>query len=176
MLPSEPHPALARHTGFLLSRMGMLAQRLFAERLNTLGLTPRMWGAMNVLEDEGAISQHALCRCVGMDPSTMVSTVDELERRGLVERRRHPSDRRAYALHLTELGTQTLAQGRKLARQSQQELLAPLSEPERAVLHDLLFRLAAQGAELAKPPTPPSPPAPSPPAPSPPPAAAAPSS
>jgi DNA-binding MarR family transcriptional regulator len=136
------HSALTKHTGFLLSRMGMVATKQFAERLEELGLNTRMWGALNVLDAEGAITQHALGRCTGIDPSSMVATIDELERRGLVERRPHPTDRRAHALHITELGLATLANGRKLARDAQDELLAPLSTDERDQLHGLLLRLA----------------------------------
>lgn len=149
--PQGIHGALARHTGFLISRLGMVAQKRFAERIESLGLTPRMWGALNVLDAEGTITQHALCKCVGMDPSSMVSTIDELEARGLVERRPHPSDRRAHALHVTELGRVTLAQGRKLARQAQDELLAPLDAEEREQLHDLLLRLALASTQADKP-------------------------
>jgi DNA-binding MarR family transcriptional regulator len=140
--PPGIHSALTVHTGFLISRMGLVAQKQFAERIEELGLHPRGWGALNVLDAEGPITQHALCGCIGMDPSSMVATIDELEAAGLVERRRHPSDRRAHALHLTERGQQTLARGRRVAKQAQEELLAPLSATERQQLHDLLLRLA----------------------------------
>ena len=141
------HAALVRNTGYLLSRLGFYASRQFALRLESLGLTPRMWGAMNVLDHEGAVTQQQLGRAIGMDPSSMVSTIDELEARGWVERRRHPTDRRAHALHITDAGRETLARGRRLARGAQDELLAPLDEAERAQLHELLLRLAlAAGA------------------------------
>ena len=136
------HDALVRNTGYLVSRMGVYASKRFAERLSTLGLTPRMWGALNVLEAEEAVTQHQLGRSIGMDPSSMVAAIDELESRGWVQRRRHPSDRRAHALHITAQGRRTLGKGRKLAAEAQEELLAPLSEPERQQLHDLLLRLA----------------------------------
>lgn len=130
------------YTGFLISRMGLVAAKQFGERLESLGLTTRMWGALNVLEAEGEITQGALCKSVGMDPSSMVSTIDELEAMGLVERRQHPTDRRAHALHVTDKGRETLTQGRELARSAQEELLAPLNEEERKQLHSLLLRLA----------------------------------
>ncbi len=147
-LPGPPvvHPALARHTGFLLSRLGIVAQRSFAARLETVELTPRMWGALNVLDAEGESTQHQLGRCAGIDPSSMVGTIDGLEARGLVERRRHPTDRRAHALHLTPHGRRTLSAARELARSAQQDLLAPLDGPERELLHALLLRLAHAGA------------------------------
>jgi DNA-binding MarR family transcriptional regulator len=136
------HSALAKHTGFLLSRMGMIAMKRFSQRLEQLGLNMRMWGALNVLDAEGAITQHMLGKSTGIDPSSMVATIDELERAGLVERRRHPTDRRAHALHITELGHTTLAQGRRLAKEAQEDLLAPLDPDERRQLHDMLLRMA----------------------------------
>jgi DNA-binding MarR family transcriptional regulator len=147
-LPPALHPALARNIGFLVSRMGLVASRRFAERIAALGLTPRMWGAMNVLDAEGPVSQQSLGRSVGIDPSSMVSTIDELESKGLVERRRHPSDRRAYQLHITDVGYETLARGRELAREAQEELLAPLSPDEREQLRELLLKLAIASQAL----------------------------
>jgi DNA-binding MarR family transcriptional regulator len=147
--PGAPglHGALVRHTGYLLSRMGMWSSRRFSEHLETIGLTPRMWGALNVLAAESPVSQQQLGRAIGMDPSSMVATIDELERRGLVQRRPHPADRRAHALHITDAGRDTLAAGRKLSMRAQAELLAPLDQAEREQLHALLLRLAqAAGA------------------------------
>ena len=140
--PPGLHAALMRHTGFFISRIGMLARKRFAEILDAIGLNVRMWGALNVLDVEGALTQHALGKCVGIDPSSMVATIDELEELGLVERRRHPTDRRAHALHLTAKGRETLARGRELAHGAQDELLAPLDAQERDQLHGLLLRVA----------------------------------
>jgi DNA-binding MarR family transcriptional regulator len=136
------HAALTRHTVYLVSRIGLIASKQFGERLESLGLTTRMWGALNVLDAEGPITQHALGESVGMDPSSIVAALDQLEREGLVQRRPHPTDRRAHAVHVTDRGRQTLGAGRQLARQAQADLLAPLTERERRQLHDLLLRLA----------------------------------
>ena len=103
------HGVLVRNTGYLVSRHGWFASRRFGERIASLGLSTRMWGALNVLDAEGAITQHALGKCTGIDPSSMVSTIDDLEKNGLVERQPHPTDRRAHALHITYSMLQTLA-------------------------------------------------------------------
>jgi DNA-binding MarR family transcriptional regulator len=145
--PPAIHPALLRHTGFLVSRMGHVAQKGFAERIAQVGLHPRMWGALNVIDFQEGITQHALCNSVGIDPSTMVSTIDELEEAGLVERRPNPNDRRAHALHITERGREKLAEGREQAKLAQQDLLAPLDAAEREQLHALLLRLALASGE-----------------------------
>jgi DNA-binding MarR family transcriptional regulator len=127
--------------------MGRYAAQRFAEAISPTGLHPRMWGALNVLDSTGPITQQALGQIVGIDPSSMVSTIDDLEAAGLVERRADPSDRRKHALHITEKGKQTLTEGRQIARGAQNELLAPLSAEERAQLHDLLLRLAVASQE-----------------------------
>jgi DNA-binding MarR family transcriptional regulator len=136
-----PHASLSRHTGYLISRLGVLAQKRFAQRLATIGLTTRMWGLLNVLETEEPITQQRLGQLIGMDPSSMVATVDELERQGLVQRRPHPRDRRAHALYITADGRTTLLRGRKLAKEAQDELLAPLDDADRRQLHELLLRV-----------------------------------
>jgi DNA-binding MarR family transcriptional regulator len=147
---AEPgmHAALVRNTGYLVSRVGWFASRRFGERLATLGLTTRMWGLLNVLDAEEAVTQQQLGRAIGMDPSSMVSTIDELEAKGFVERRRHPTDRRAHALYLTDAGRETLGRGRVLAREAQEELLGPLSADERRQLHDLLLRMATAAGRV----------------------------
>jgi len=139
-LPGVPE-ALTRYTGFLLSQMGTIAQKRFSSRLEALELTPRMWGTLNILEAAAPITQHGLCKHTGMDPSSMVSTIDDLEKKGLVERQAHPSDRRAYALHVTDAGRETLARGREVVQDVQDELLAPLDGTEREQLRSLLLRL-----------------------------------
>ncbi len=72
----------------------------------------------------------------------MVAAIDELEELGLAERRRHPSDRRKHAVHLTAKGKRTLNRAREAASGMAEELLAPLSERERETLRRLLRKLA----------------------------------
>ena len=55
------------------------------------------------------ITQQTLAATLGMVPSQLVVIVDEMEDRGLIERRENPEDRRRYALHITEKGGSTLA-------------------------------------------------------------------
>ena len=152
--PAPPgiHHALIKNTGFLLARMGHVAAKQFSERIAQLGLTTRMWGALNVLDAEGDTTQQFLGKCTGIDPSSMVATIDDLESLGLVQRRPHPSDRRAHALHLTERGREMLARGRRLARDAQADLFSPLDAEERKTLHELLHKLAlASGADQPRP-------------------------
>jgi DNA-binding MarR family transcriptional regulator len=70
--------------------------------------------------------------------------IDDLEGRGLVERRDSPTDRRSYALYLTEAGRGALEQIRRVGLDHQDALCAALDESERAQLAGLLARIAAE--------------------------------
>jgi DNA-binding MarR family transcriptional regulator len=73
----------------------------------------------------------------------MVALLDELESRGLVERRRDPDDRRAYALHLTDRGREALRRGRRVAGRMQRQMLVGLDAAEQAELLRLLGKVAS---------------------------------
>lgn len=73
----------------------------------------------------------------------MVAVLDELEAKGLAERRPHPEDRRARAIYLTPAANETLERLRGRAKQLQSEMFAGLSPRERRTLHELLRKLAS---------------------------------
>ena len=77
-----------------------------------------------------------------IDASSMVAVIDELEAMGLVERRRHPDDRRKHAVYLTARGRRTLARARVVAMKTAQETFAPLNATELETLRLLLRKLA----------------------------------
>ena len=77
-----------------------------------------------------------------IDPSSMVAVLDELEERGLAERRPHPTDRRKHAIHLTDRGSKTLDAAREAAISQAKEMFAPLSGDEVKTLRSLLRKLA----------------------------------
>jgi DNA-binding MarR family transcriptional regulator len=149
---SGPIPAeLGRFPGYLMARLGQASSRLFQQALEPSGLHPRDFGVMNIVAQEPGITQHGLHAKAGIDPSSMVSIIDELERRGLAERRAHPDDRRARAIHLTPAGQDTLQELRKLAGKLQSEFFAALTAEEQRTLGDLLRKLAAAQAGSGSP-------------------------
>jgi DNA-binding MarR family transcriptional regulator len=130
--------------GFLLSQVGAHSSARFAERLTPLNLTPPHAGILRVIGQADGLSQQALGGKLGMFPSRLVVVLDELEKRGLVERRDNPTDRRSYALHLTDAGRESLEQIGRIAREHQDAICAALDESERAQLAGFLARIAAQ--------------------------------
>jgi DNA-binding MarR family transcriptional regulator len=116
----------------------------FGERLKTLQLTPPDAGVLRMLSHSAGLSQQELSARLHIHPSRLVAILDELENRGLVERKPQPDDRRQYALHLTVKGGETLAQIGKVSREHQEDLCSSLTAAERDILSDLLRRIADQ--------------------------------
>jgi DNA-binding MarR family transcriptional regulator len=87
-------------------------------------------------------SQQALSNALGVHRSAVVALVDDLEQRGLAERRRDPADRRAYTLYLTPAGRDLLAELERMADEQEAELLSALHGSERSQLISLLDRVA----------------------------------
>jgi DNA-binding MarR family transcriptional regulator len=129
---------------FLLAQVGAHAAARFSERLREVDLSPSHAGILRILAATPAITQQALASALGTQPSRLVALVDELESKELVERQANESDRRRYALRLTEKGRSMLQAIGKIARAHQQELLAALSEEEQRRLSALLVRVAEQ--------------------------------
>jgi len=129
---------------FLLSQVGAHAAARFAERLAPLELVPPHAGILHVIQQADGLSQQALGEKLGIFPSRLVQVLDELEQRGLVERRDNPADRRSYALYLTKAGRESLEQIGRIAREHQDALCAALSESERSLLTQFLTRIATQ--------------------------------
>src|SRR3954470_22852082 len=81
------------------------------------GLHARQFGALVVLAAEGPMPQRRLGAVQGVDRTTTVAVLDALQARGLIERRRDPSDRRVYTVRLT-------ADGRRVLRRAEGAVLA----------------------------------------------------
>jgi len=131
---------------FLLSQVGTHAAQRFARRIAELDLHPPQFRVLNAVDAAEGRSQQAIAGSIGAPPSRMVAIVDELEQRGLVERRPHPSDRRVRALYLTADGRRLLARGRKLAAEHERDLTRGMSKADSKRLVSLLQKLVeAQG-------------------------------
>ncbi len=129
---------------FLLAQLGAHAASQFAERLLVLQLTPPDVGILRLLRVVSGLSQQELAAKLQIHPSRLVAILDNLEKRGLVERRANPDDRRLYSLHLTKVGGELLEKIGKVAREHQDTLLTALSKEERNELTALLLRIADQ--------------------------------
>ncbi len=126
---------------FLLSQVGIHAASQFAERLAKIDLQPPLFRILNLVDAAEGRSQQAIGEAIQVPPSRMVALVDELERRGLVERRPNPEDRRVRALYLTRKGRQKLSRGREIAQAHEEALTAGLDRKDRDRLTQLLQQI-----------------------------------
>jgi DNA-binding MarR family transcriptional regulator len=133
-----------KEPAFLLAQLGAHAASQFAEKLKVLDLAPPDAGILRLLRVAAGLSQQELAGKLGIHPSRLVAILDNLEKRGFMERRPNPGDRRLYSLHLTPGGEQALGKIGKVAREHQQALLAALNDEERQALGALLLRIADQ--------------------------------
>ena len=99
---------LADMVGFHLRLAQEASFRAFAQRVGARDLKPRRFAILLLIDQNPGLTQTALSRASGRDKSTLTPALDDLERRGLVERRRSPKDRRVRALCLTGGGRSLL--------------------------------------------------------------------
>jgi MarR family transcriptional regulator, lower aerobic nicotinate degradation pathway regulator len=121
----------------LLTHTAMHAERLVNERL--AAADARRWHyAVLVALQSGPASQATLSRRTGIYRSDMVAVINELADRGHVERAPDPTDRRRNSVTITKQGRRHLRRLDKLVAAIQDDLLAPLSQPERDELTRIL--------------------------------------
>jgi DNA-binding MarR family transcriptional regulator len=133
-------PEVAEFAGQLFFRLWRASHTRVADALESIGLTPALFGLLNVLGARNGAIQLELATIMGIDPSTLVSLVDELENAGLAKRRPHPKDRRAREITITPKGRRLLEKGRRMASQVDDEVLGGLNAAERRELLTLLRR------------------------------------
>jgi len=148
-LPEE----LVASTAFLLKRLGFAARDQALKRYEETGLHPYHHAVLAALDERSRETQGAIADALGYDRGQLVGLLDDLEERGLVERKRDPADRRRHIVRMTPAGKRTLVKLRALARKLEDDLLQPLDAEERAQLHGLMLRLAQRHLPPCGPPT-----------------------
>jgi len=128
---------------FLLYRAAEASHALANQMLAEVGLAARQAGILTMVTELGPMTQRALADALRIDRTTMVALIDDLERRGLVVRQRHPRDRRAFLICPTDAGRAAKQAAVALLDEQQSRFLAPLSQEERIRLGEFLHRLHA---------------------------------
>jgi DNA-binding MarR family transcriptional regulator len=130
----------AEFAGQLFFRLWRASHTRIAEALGSIGLTPPTFALLNVLGARDGAMQQELGAVLGVDPSTMVALIDQLEDAGLAKRRPHPADRRARSIAITPKGRRVLEKARQMASGVEDEVLGGLAPAERGELLTLLRR------------------------------------
>ena len=133
-------PPVSEFVGQLFFRLWRAAHVRAADVLGSVGLTPALFALLNVIAArEGAIQQE-LGAVLGIDRSTMVSLIDQLESAGLAKRRPSATDRRAREIAITPKGRRLLQRSRRMISETEDEVLAGLTAEERSALVRMLRR------------------------------------
>jgi MarR family transcriptional regulator for hemolysin len=146
-VPTEsgsPPEVLASDLCWLLTRASQLQRSGFEDALTATDLTPRKHQVLATASGEQH-TQTALARIVGLDKTTMMVTLDELERDGLAERRPFPGDRRARVVAVTAAGARILRRTDAAFAAANERVLSVLPDDERRVFLSALARLACPG-------------------------------
>ena len=143
----EIHDFHAQSFGYALARLSRLFHDSLAKTLDGTGLhmgqvlVLATLRAQRELHGESTLTQTRLAESTGIEKSSLVLFLDALERDGWVERCRHPRDRRAHIIHLTDEGARRFEQVGLGLYQQQQANLAVLSDTEKTAMLEMMNRL-----------------------------------
>ncbi|MFI8615967.1 MarR family winged helix-turn-helix transcriptional regulator [Acidovorax sp. NPDC077693] len=140
-------------TGFLRTLVGYNARRaslavieVFMERMAVYRLKVVDFSVLSLVAHNPGITSRQLCATLNVLPPNLVGLIAALERRGLIERRPHPSDGRAMGVHLTPAGAELTAQAEQTAAQLEVDATSRLTTAERTTLIRLLQKVYTQSA------------------------------
>jgi DNA-binding MarR family transcriptional regulator len=129
--------------GLLGYRLRLAQQAVFRDFAHSVeGLSPGRIGLLVYIDANPGVTQSRLAEAASRDRSTMVGVLDQLQARGLVERRRG-TDRRTNGLWLTRAGRMLLARALRAIARHERRIAARLNSDERRTLMELLARIAA---------------------------------
>ena len=133
----------ARKLGFLLHDVSRLMRRRFDRRAQTLGLTRAQWKVLLHLDRNAGATQATIAQLMDVQPITLARQIDRLEQDGWVERRAHPTDRRARCLYLTDKVHPMLDGLQQIASTIRAEAVVGIPDEDFERLLDMLERIKA---------------------------------
>jgi DNA-binding MarR family transcriptional regulator len=148
---SGPGPEVARRLGYLFKHAQERMHALNTEALAPFGVDPRELGILLVIAGHEPGSQQQAAQRLGIDRTSMVARLDDLEAKGLVTRHPHVDDRRRNVVELTDAGRDTVRLATAASERAEAELLAALSPREAERLRRALQAIVAGPAPGARP-------------------------
>ena len=132
---------------FELSDVARALRTYVDQRAREHGMTRAQWAVLARLERDEGMMQTEMAEALEIQPISLLRLLDRLCEQALVERRPHPTDRRANCLYLTDSGRDRLAQMMPLSREISQNVLATFNEADVA---DLLGKLLSLKANIRR--------------------------
>jgi DNA-binding MarR family transcriptional regulator len=135
------HPALKEYFTYRFYKLALKLRAEVNQGLAVHGILGIQLGLLRVLALEGAASQIALGRSMGIDKATMVKLLDDLEKSGLVQRVAVEGDRRVKHIRITARGSKLLKAGTRVREQVEKRFFSALTPAECSALDKALAKL-----------------------------------
>jgi len=133
---------LKRSLGFSLRRAQLSAYKDYGRFMEALNVRPAQFAVLVLVRENPGLTQTAISLKLGIQRANFVSLLDELEKRGWVERRSSQKDRRSFALHLTKLGDALLKQAIATHSELETDMAQRLGKEDTKLLVRLLNKFA----------------------------------
>lgn len=134
---------LAHLVGYAASRASITMRKVFTKHMEPLDLKIVEFSILMLVAQNPQVNQKQLGQALDISAPNMAVTLDRMVERGWVERVRSTKDRRAQHIHLTAAGEQLVQRAEKIAATMEAPSLTMLSPAERALLIELLHKVAS---------------------------------
>ena len=129
--------------GYQLAQAAITTTQVFAEQVGApFDLRPVEFTMLSLIHENPDVSARQLARALAVTPPNITVWIDRLEKRGLVRRERSTTDARAQHIRATTAGAALARKSVNRLRESEGEAMAALSTAERAMLVELLHKVA----------------------------------
>lgn len=133
---------LTHLVGYAATRASVELKKAFTRHLGPLRLKAVEFSILVLVASNERVNQKQLGQALEVSAPNMAITLDRMVERGWVERVRSTQDRRAQLIHLTPAGTALVQRAEKIAATMERDATQVLSEAERALLIELLQKVA----------------------------------
>jgi DNA-binding MarR family transcriptional regulator len=129
--------------GYHTRRASLSIIGVFMERMAEFELSVVDFSVLSLIAHNPGVTSRQLCAALAILPPNLVSLVASLDKRGLIERKPHPTDGRAIGLYLSRAGKTLMRKAEARVAQLELDATSRLSDDERTQLVDLLKRVYA---------------------------------
>jgi DNA-binding MarR family transcriptional regulator len=133
---------LTHLVGYAATRASITLRQVFSRHLGPLDLKVAEFSILMLVASNPQVNQKQLGLALDMSAPNLAVTLDRMVERGWIERVRSTQDRRAVHVHLTRSGAELVQRAEKIASTMEHGALRVLSQAERALLIELLLKVA----------------------------------
>ncbi|HEX5683298.1 MAG TPA: MarR family transcriptional regulator [Ideonella sp.] len=130
--------------GYAASRASIELKKSFSRHLGPLKLKAVEFSVLVLVDTNAEVNQKQLGLALDVSPPNLAVTLDRMVEQGWIRRERSERDRRAQLIRLTPAGQALVTRARKIAQTMENDALKVLSPAEKALLIELLQRVAQQ--------------------------------